>query len=209
MAIDTRTATPAAEEQTTEHRPKAPEANGTRHDASDVLEHVPYPIPEADAFVGTRGFLPGYDLDKIANEWIRTRPEQFGFLGAYTIVWLWKGKANRRGWTKQAKDLLGYFAEDIDFVIWLGADVLREEQFTHHQVRAQVFHELLHIVQDDKGKVGVRAEHEFEGYVAELDEFGPWTAELARAKRSLDRAPSVGWGPLFDDEDDEGVDTGV
>jgi hypothetical protein len=176
-----------------------------RLDAS--LEHLPYPIPEAGDFVGARGFLPAEDLAKIADELIHEHPEQIGFLEAYTITWLWKAKATRRAWTKAATDVLGYFAQETDFVIWLGADILREEQFTHRQVRAQVFHELLHIVQDAKGRVGVRSEHDFEGYVAELEVFGPWTAELARAKRSFDRSPD-GLGPLFeglDEEEDVGV----
>lgn len=177
---------------------------------ADALAHQPYPIPEQDAFVGTRGFLPAGDLEQIAAEWIKTRPRHFAFLEPYKICWLWKGKANKRGWTKPAKDLLGYFAEEIHFVIWLGADMLREEQFTHRQVRAQVFHELLHITQDDKGHVGVRADHDFEGFEAELEEFGPWTTELALASQALDAAPHVGMGPLFDAlDDDEEDDTGV
>jgi hypothetical protein len=185
------------------------EAIGAKRGATtdDVLEHMPYPIPETEAFVGTRGFLPAKDLETIAGQLIREYPQHFGFLDAYTIVWLWKGKANKRGWTKAAKDLLGHFAPDVHFIIWLGADVLREEQFTHGQVRKQVFHELLHIVQDDKGRIGVRADHDFEGYVVELEEFGPWTAELARAKRAMDEAPTPGLGPLFDalDDDDVGI----
>jgi hypothetical protein len=171
----------------------------------DSLEYLPYPIPEADQFFGTRGYLPAEDLETIAEQLIAEYPQHVGHLEQYTIVFLWKGKANRRGWTKAAKDLLGHFAPSVDFVIWLGADVLREEQFTHGQVRKQVLHELLHIVEDDKGRIGVRADHDFEGYVVELELFGPWTAELSRAKRAFDAAPPASLGPLFerDDEDSE------
>lgn len=173
----------------------------------DSLEHMPYPIPEADAFQGTRGYLPAHDLETIADEVIAEYGAYIGHCEALNITWLWKGKANRRGWTKQAKDLLGHFAPDVDFIIWLGADMLREEQFTHGQVRKQVVHELMHIVEDEEtGKVKVRAEHDFEGFEAELELFGPWTAELARAKRSMDKAPPVGLGPLFDGADDEEED---
>lgn len=178
---------------------------------ADALAHQPYPIPEQDAFVGTRGFLPAGDLEWIAAEWIKTRPQYFDFLEPYKIQWLWKAKANKRGWTKAANDLLGYLAPDVHFIVWLGADMLRTEQFTYAKVRAQVFHELKHIVQDDKGKVGVRADHDFEGFEDELAEFGAWTAELARAKRAIDAAPHVGMGPLFDalDDDEEDDDTDI
>lgn len=182
------------------------QATITATEVTSVLEHMPYPIPESYAFEGARGFLPAADLERIATDLIAEHHQILGHLSAFSIVWLWKEKANKRGWTKAAKDLLGYFAEDVDFVIWLGADMLREEQFTHRQIRAQVFHELLHIALDpETGKVRVRADHDFEGYVAELEVFGPWTAELSRAKRTLDAAPAVGMGPLFDDERDGDV----
>jgi hypothetical protein len=170
----------------------------------DSLELLPYPIPDAERFEGSRGFLPAEDLETIADQWISQYPEYFRHIDRTRITWLWKGKANRRGWTKAAKDLLGHFAPDVDFVIWLGADVLREEQFTHGQVRKQVFHELLHIQEDpEKGKVFVSAEHDFEGFEVELELFGPWTAELARAKRAMAKAPAPSMGSLFEDLDDE------
>lgn len=175
---------------------------------ADVMEQMPYPIPGSEAFEGTRGFLPAEDLAEIARQHIAEPSNGMAWLEPYTIQWLWKAKANRRGWTKPAKDLLGYLAPDVHFIVWLGADMLRAEQFTHRQVRAHVFHELLHITMDDKGKVGVRADHDFEVYVAELEKYGPWTAELADAKRSMDRAPKAGMGPLFDALDDD-EDVGI
>lgn len=175
----------------------------------DSLEHMPYPIPEADNFQGAPGgYIQAEDLPKIADQLMRDWHQYVGHAAKYAITWLWKGKANRRGWTKPAKDLLGFFAPEVDFVIWLGADMLREEQFTYRQVSAQVFHELLHIVEEG-GKVGVRSDHDFEGFVPELEVFGPWTAELAQTKRALDRAPKVGMGPLFDRDDDEDDDVGI
>jgi hypothetical protein len=175
----------------------------------DSLELLPYPIPETDRFIGTRGYLPADDLETIAEQLIEAYPEHVGHLEQYSIAFLWKGKANKRGWTKAANDLVGHYAQDIDFIIWLGADVLREEQFTHGQVRKQVFHELLHIVEDDKGRIGVRADHDFEGFEVELELFGPWTAELARAKRAMAKAPPPSMGPLFEDLDDDDEDLGV
>ena len=181
--------------------------------APDVL---PYPVPEAEAFEDTRGWLPADDLRTIAKQLVDQYPSYFSHLedlfktdpddeeDVDRIVFAWNAKGSKTGWTKAVKGELAYAMPHAQYMIWLSAELLRGLQYTHRQVRAQVFHELCHITLDlESGKRKVTAEHDFEGFEAELLVFGPWTSELVRAKRTFAATPAVGLGPLFERDDDD------
>jgi hypothetical protein len=150
-----------------------------------------YPIPP-DAGFGA-DFGPAPDIARIAEALIAAEEVRFGFLRDVDVRYLWKRKGGKSkgkatlGKCVKASGLVKYLGSDADFVIWVAADATRERALTTRQMEALVFHELLHISQGDDGEP-ILVGHDFEGFAAELDTYGPWSADLKLAARSVRQA---------------------
>lgn len=142
---------------------------------------APYPVPTKGQF-GGQEFLPADDLRVIAREVVEQHPDTFGFLTPYETCFLWRAKGGASGGlatlgkTTKASGLVRYFGEQ-DLVIWLAADHCRDMALSRHQIEALLFHELSHCALDEAGGLTLRG-HEFSGFLAELEEYGPWQTEL-------------------------------
>lgn len=139
--------------------------------------------PRADAFkLEGKEFLPAPDIEAIAEALISHHA--FPWAGEVIISYYWRDK----GGTSQGKSVLGKCVKlsglakvgiGGDFVIWLAADTVRERGLTAWQLEAAIYHELLHVGwDDDADKPGVES-HQFEGFLAELREYGAWHEDLA------------------------------
>lgn len=122
------------------------------------------------------------------------------------IRYFWRRKTGvskgrvKIGYCKRASDLLGHFT-GCDFIIWLSATTARDGKFTDRQVEAAIFHQLCHIETDDEGNF-ISARHDFEGFAAEIRQYGPWTEDLKVGGSAFVKANQMG---LFD-VDDEGIE---
>ena len=130
------------------------------------------------------------------------------------IRYFWRRKTGvskgrvKIGYCKRASDLLGHFT-GCDFIIWLSATTARDGKFTDRQVEAAIFHQLCHIETDDEGNF-ISARHDFEGFAAEVRQYGTWTEDLKLGGTAFVAAQQMG---LFDvddgsddDDDEEGDD---
>lgn len=150
-----------------------------------------YPIPSDGQFGGD--FIPGEDIERIARALMSAEEVRFGFLRDVKVRYLWKAKGGKAkgkatlGKCVKASGLVRYLGREDDFVIWLRADACRDRALTTRQVEALVYHEMLHITQDDDGEA-ILAPHDFEGFAAEIDTYGAWSADLKVAVRSARQA---------------------
>jgi len=154
----------------TEIRP--PEIVDVEYAAAPDLEHLAYRLIDARKF----------DAD----------------LSDVKIIYLWKAKGGTQGgsWRmgdcKRMTGLSAHFAE-CDFVIWLAADHCRSLSLSAMQIEALLFHELSHISREEEdgeapGEVVVtlsKRYHDFDGFIRELAEYGPWSFDLSQAARAL------------------------
>jgi hypothetical protein len=146
------------------------------------------PIPDDERFAG-QAYLDAPALAAIARELIESK-SRFSHLRQFRIDYLWKRKGGKakgqtiRGGCRLGSDLIGFYS-DVQFVIWLAADVCREKRYTRHEIEAALHHELMHAGVHDVTGVPVIWPHDFEGFVAELDEYGDWTIELQNAKHAF------------------------
>lgn len=144
-------------------------------------------------------FLPAPDLESIAEALLERHRGLFSWAGEARISYFWKDK----GGLSEAKAVLGKCVKLTglarkgiggDFAVWLAADTARETELTAWQVEAAVFHELCHIGWDGaKGRPALEY-HEFEGFRAELREYGAWQPDLQRLVSEVKQLP------LFEDE---------
>lgn len=152
-----------------------------------------YPIPDIERFKSEDGgeldFVDAPDLQQIGWALINFYPAKFAHLQDTNLIYLWKReggeKAKRSTLSMCIKPsgVLQYFS-GADFVIWLAADHCRDYRLTAHQIEALVFHELLHAWVDDKGKRAVIG-HDWEGFTAEIDEYGLWLGDLDKVAQSM------------------------
>mgnify|MGYP001572486283 CR=1 FL=1 len=166
-------------------------------------DHTPFPIPTDNDFknehIKEQDFLPGEELRKIAEDLIYRPSLHLAHLDRIPISYLWKQKGGAShgketlGKCQVATGLVKHFSE-VSFVIWLAADHLRERKATNTFVEACLYHELLHIEEDEDGKLVLR-DHQFEGFVDEVKAFGLWQEGLTRAKEAFFQAG------LFDREE--------
>ena len=156
-----------------------------------------YPVPSPEAFERDDGskadFLEARDLHRLAEELIDRHPVQFGHLRSLGFRTLWKraGGASRGkrtlGRCCRASGLLGYFLGETAFVIWLAADHLHGLSPARVQVEALLFHELLHAGIAPSG-VPTIWQHDFEGFLTELDVYGRWNRDLKDAATHFEQA---------------------
>ena len=169
MAIDTATVSmvaPVTGERVTADLDRMLHAVGGR-----------FRIPDDDSFDASdkAAFLSGKDIEYEAGKLYSKHALLNGHTN-YRIDFLWKRTGGARngaptlGACQKPSGLLAFFS-GCDFVIWLAADHCKEQGLDDEQMEALLFHELLHIGQDDTGKP-ILLPHDFEGFRAEIEEYG-------------------------------------
>lgn len=148
---------------------------------TDMDDREVYPVPGPERFVDGRTgyvseFIDAPDLAAIGAQLI----EAFDLYNAETSVikyrWKDKGTAEATGKCIRANGLLRHETR-ADFVIWVGAEDCLMNEFTFKQIRALLYHELLHVSKTEKGKPAVKR-HDAEVFRDELKHFGLWNASL-------------------------------
>lgn len=158
----------------------------------------PVPIPEDHHFIDDEDhetdFLQAQELRGIALNLINTHETRFSHLANASFVVLWKriggSKAGKftLGQTQRTGGLVRFYAE-VEFVIWLAADHLRILKPDRKQIDALLFHELCHIAWDPmKGRRYIVG-HDFQGFIAEVKEYGAWMKDLELAARVMQQLP--------------------
>lgn len=141
-----------------------------------------------DVFLG-RDFKEDDDLEILASQLIAAHETTLGHCRNLRIAYLWK----RKGGGKGGKGTLGKCQSlsgvaqhwgRADILIWLAADHCADLKLNARQLEALLFHELLHIGWDaDKGQAFI-AEHDFAGFIKELELYGAWDADLQMLARN-------------------------
>lgn len=149
------------------------------------------PVPDAFEEQGA-DFLRAKDIEAIASLLIDHYEGQFAHLRKLAIAYAWKRAGGSKhgsatlGKTVKSSGLTKCFSE-TDFVIWLGADNLRDMEATFWQVEAIVYHELNHIrVEDDKPAL---RGHDFEGFTKEIEEYGAWSESREMMRVAFGQLP--------------------
>ena len=140
-----------------------------------------------------------FKRDWLEDDDLQTRGEdmarkKFPDLEQFDIRFLWK----KEGGAKGGKAILGkitlargftLFYSKAEAIVWLAADHLRIIKATEKVIDAVLFHELCHAVLKD-GKEGVEPGlqligYDYEGFLAELREFGAWRTDLTRMAEAV------------------------
>lgn len=154
-------------------------------------------VPSEAAF-GGEDFLPAPSLSAVLESLIQDYHETIGHLERVGVTVLWKAKGGKsKGKTKfgqcqKPSGLLSYFAQ-TDFVITISADHCRDAGFTEAQLRALVYHEVLHIgweEGDEDGEDGrpILVGHDIETFHAEIRDMGAWHSMLSATADSFRQA---------------------
>lgn len=149
---------------------------------------------------------PAPEIERIA-ELLIAKHRRFKHLRNRQVVYRW----NREGGQIGGKDTLGKcvkvskgiraFDVAADFLIWIAADHCQFHHLTAYQLEALIFHELCHAAETEKGKPKI-APHDVTAFVAEVQEYGLWMADLQLFGRAVARA--TGQMTLWDDREGEG-----
>ncbi|MBK7086888.1 MAG: hypothetical protein IPH53_20480 [Flavobacteriales bacterium] len=149
-------------------------------------------IPQAEDF-GDGEFLESLPLRELGERLIQEYDE-LNWLADYSVRYLWKASGGKSsgnptlGKCILTSGLVLYFAH-VDWVIWLGADWLREFEFNEDKVEALLYHELLHpVLKEQKEgkppKPGARG-HDFEDFTDVIRRYGFWFDNLQRVKKAV------------------------
>ncbi len=169
----------------------SPLPSGSRLAQSD--DDGQYPVPEANKFFDdetTRptAFLDAPDLYRLALRLIDSHPEKFAHLSQARFTCLWKKEGGLHdgkitlGKTSRATGFAKYFGA-VDIVIWLAADHLRH--YCRRNVEAVLYHELCHVGWDADSGLITLLPHDFEGFAAEVREYGQWRYDLEVAGKAF------------------------
>lgn len=146
-----------------------------------------YPVPIEAAFGEGIEFIDARDVKTIAEDLILQHDHIFGWLRNYVVLYRWRkvgGETAGKAKLGECKKANGHdrflFGKKVHFFVTLSADNIRDRQLTREQVEALIFHELNHAGTSEKGKPMILP-HEFEGFRSELEQYGPWSADLQRA----------------------------
>lgn len=106
------------------------------------------------------------------------------------VLWRQKGGQSQGSpvWAKTTKlSGLAKHYSGQQFVIWVAADHAREQRLSAWQLEALLFHELNHIAWDEEDRKFVYAGHDWEGFAAEIAEYGAWHSHLFRIQRQFEQ----------------------
>lgn len=148
------------------------------------MASVVFPTPDDQQF-NDEDWLVDARLRDLADALIEKHPE-LAHLFDMHVEYRWK----RTGGTSQGQLTMGKCVKvsgnlkaawpGADFLIWLAADHCHNLETTDYQVRAYLFHELLHTGVNEKGKPMLRP-HDWQGFDSELREFGLYDQYLQAA----------------------------
>ena len=152
-----------------------------------------YPVPDDDEFEGfNSGFIDAPKIADIARRLIKACGDQFAHLNGVSIAYAWKRRGGaskgrvKFGEIQKVSGVASFLAdEQYQFLVWLGADNVRENEFTERQVEALVFHELCHTAFDDEKDEVILVGHEFEGFRDELQRYGLWNKGVENFARAV------------------------
>jgi len=144
-------------------------------------------IPSDETFSGEE-YIPAPELREIAD----MLRERHNMPTEITIECVWKRKGgNHQGKTRLAFCMktsgLAKFYSSYDFVIWVAADHLREWNPTPEQIEALIFHELHHAGVEEESLDPIVVGHDFEGFRADLENYGLWTPDLTNAAPAFEQ----------------------
>lgn len=158
----------------------------------------PVKIPEDHHFIDEEGnetdFLMAQGLRGICVDLINRYETRFSHLATAHFVVLWKRSGGQKagkvtlGQTQRTGGLTKFFAE-TEFVIWLAADHCRTLEVTRRQLEALCFHELCHVAWDPVKGRRMLVGHDFQGFIAEVKEYGAWMADLEAAAKVMQQLP--------------------
>lgn len=156
------------------------------------MPQKPLEVIKDSEFGGDDEYFVSGALANRARVLISRHPEHLDHLRRLSVTYLWKrqgGKSKGRatfGKCSKPSGLLKHFSE-ANFVIWLAADHCRAAGYTDREIEALLLHEMLHTSveepDENTGRGGGPAlrPHDFEGFVAEIEIYGPITPELRSA----------------------------
>lgn len=160
-------------------------------------------VPRDTAFRHDDPFLPAPDLRAIGAGLIERWPEladlgtaRLDDIETARLGYLWKrkgGKSKGRpvfGSCQKASPLVRHYA-DLDALILISADHVRQAAMTNYQLEALVYHELKHLraETDDEDEVRFVVQgHDDELFIDELRRYGAW--------HDAHRAAAGQWGQL-------------
>lgn len=134
---------------------------------------------------------PADDISDIVQRIIKAFPGKFDHLTSLRIASMWK----RNGRTKSGRAILGkaqvtrgltlHFFDGAEFWLWIAADHVMEQSFSHTHLEALVFSLLLSMVSDEEGKLTISAP-DFTGFIAEVQEYGIWRPELKDGAKAFE-----------------------
>ncbi len=152
-----------------------------------------YPVPCEDVFKDDEdqdlSFIPGADIERIADMLIGRHPELFKVIQNFRMVYRWRAKGGQRqgqrvlGRCQKTAGLLKEFSK-ADFIIMLSGDHCRSCRLTFRQIEALVFHELCHVEANDNYQPRVNG-HDFEAFVQEVKIYGAWKSDLQLAEAAF------------------------
>lgn len=157
-------------------------------------EKTDYDVPAESTFAG-KDFVSAPGLKAIATRLIADK-DALSVIRGLEVRYLWKRRGGTSGGNpklgalQRPGGLLRYFTGGTPFVCWLAADNCRDLALKPEQIEAAMFHQLLHADTnpDDEDQFRIRG-HSFEGFVEELDEFGPWSADLREVAAHMHSLP--------------------
>lgn len=158
---------------------------------SQLRDITSYPVPSEAELNGE------YTRDERLEKIVQELANEYGHKTAQncTIVVCWKDKGGKtKGQPTLGKCIVPtgrerYLlreAHDADVLIWVAADHCRALGLTHHQMRALLWHELLHLSEteepedaDDAWEADLTTvPHDVEAFYSELEHFGAWRESL-------------------------------
>lgn len=171
-----------------------------------------YPVPSKQRFKAAgEGVIKADDLEHIARSLMEDETLPLVSLQRLNIAYLWADKGGTNGGYPalgrliKASKVLYHFG-DMQYVVMLAADHLREMKATRWQVEALVAHQLGHIgletTEKGKDRLGVQG-HDFEGFTWEFAHYGAYLAGMVAPAQAAASAVQMGmvWEAGEDDEE--------
>jgi len=159
---------------------------------------APYFLPLDELFNGA--YFAASDLDGMATALLEAYELDLQPHRTFDVAYLWKQKGGTRdgkavlGKCVLVRGLLAHFCP-ARFIIWLAADHLRDAKASRYLVEAILYHEMLHVGEDEDGEP-VLIPHEFTGFAAELRRYGAYTHDLRVAHQAFEQMPLFELDPL-------------
>ena len=146
-------------------------------------------------------------LETVVQNLIKSFPDRFSSLSQFQIrvMWVNHGRtSNGRAILGQAKRpnmVWKHFLEDVDYILFVASDHCRTQMLTNYACEALLFRLLCQCFVDEEGKFTI-LDYDFQGFVAELNAYGPWTEDLKVGARAFRNSPVQLSLDDMDDDDD-------